>query len=129
MTLALATAASPDDMPSVYEVGLRNDTIADGLAVPRASGFVFAMTGGAIDGAVTVSDAQIRTAMRMAWSGAGLRLEPSAAASIAAMHALEGREPAAWHGRAPAIQVCWATGGALLPDKEWKADLEDRAKM
>ena len=58
------------------------------------------MTGGAIYGAVTASNAQMRTAMRMAWTGAWLRLEPSAAASIAAMHDLEAGERS--HGTARA---------------------------
>ena len=112
---------------SVYEYGLDNQTIADGLAVPRASSFVLEKVGPAIDAVVAVPDADMVTWMRHAHQVNGLRLEPSAASGLAAIGPLaEAAVPHAALRRRldKAVHVVWATGGSALPDDEFYPVIE-----
>ncbi len=108
---------------SVYEVGLDNRTIADGLAVPKASQMVLDLVGGAVDAAVAIPDRDMLDWVRCAHRERGLRLEPSAAAGFAAVepfiraHRRAGGRP--WPSGA--VHVVWTTGGSMLPDAEFEA--------
>jgi D-serine dehydratase len=114
MMVALANggAAAP-----VYSYGLDNNTIADGLAVPLASDLVLDTVGDRIDAVVALPDMAMLEWVARAWREAGLRLEPSAAAALAA---IEPYLDAAPHLRT-AVHIAWATGGSLLPDEEFAA--------
>jgi D-serine dehydratase len=122
----LAALAVGDGSPvSVYDIGLDNDTIADGLAVPVASKLVMSSVGASIDAAVAVTDAAMLDWVRRAWNEARLRLEPSAASGFAAVPLfLE----AARKTDAPlppgAIHIVWTTGGSQLPEDQFTALLE-----
>ncbi|MDC7706556.1 D-serine ammonia-lyase [Vogesella indigofera] len=107
----LLRLATGDDALSVYDIGLDNRTVADGLAVPRASATVAGIVGQLIDAVVTVSDASLLAAVRQQWQQHGLRLEPSAAAGFVA-HQLASEQ---WPGEV--IPVVWTTGGNGLPDE------------
>ncbi|MGM8060460.1 D-serine ammonia-lyase [Vogesella indigofera] len=107
----LLRLATGDDALSVYDIGLDNRTVADGLAVPRASATVAGIVGPLIDAVVTVSDASLLAAVRQQWQQHGLRLEPSAAAGFVA-HQLAAEQ---WPG--DIIPVVWTTGGNGLPDE------------
>ena len=102
---------------SVYDLGLDNRTIADGLAVARASDYAYQMIASQVMGAYTVTDAQM-----LAWvAGAAsdeLRLEPAAAAGFAgALHAVWQLPTGPLTARlARATHIVWTTGGSLLPD-------------
>jgi len=108
---------------SVYDFGRDNRTIADGLAVARASEYAYEMIGSQVMGAYTVSDAQM-----LAWLAAAavedMRLEPAATVGF------EGALRAVWElpagpltaRLARATHIIWTTGGSLLPDSEY-ADL------
>lgn len=114
----------------VAELGLDNDTIADGLAVPRASPLALAVVGKLIDGVVAVSDRSLLQWIRTLWSDAGLRLEPAAAAGFAALgpwlDTLARQTPdTISQVRHDAVHVVWTTGGSLLPDDEFNKLLED----
>lgn len=113
---ALARGGRP---VSVYDLGLANDTLADGLAVASASPLVLEAIGRNIDAVAAVTDAAMLRWVARAWSEAGLRLEPSAAAALAAAELTRARAP----DLAPkgAVQVAWLTGGSLLPDDEFEA--------
>lgn len=114
----------------VAEFGLDGRTIADGLAVPRASPLALSAVGHLVDGVVAVGDDVLRQWVRRAWREAGLRLEPAAAAGFAAVQpwletlaedsALAAAHP---HWR-QATHVVWATGGSLLPDDEFRSLLD-----
>ena len=109
---------------SVYDLGLDNQTAADGLAVARASDFAFERVGAQVMGAYTVSDAQMFAWIAAADAEEGLRLEPSAATGFSG--ALDGvwRHPAFGPLRArlaDATHVIWTTGGSRLPDAEFAA--------
>ena len=113
-------AAGLDRPVSVYEAGLDNRTAADGLAVASASLLVARTVGALIDAVVTVPDAELFHWLRALWTGAGLRLEPSAASGFAAL----GRFLAEAPPTSPkATHVVWTTGGAHLPDAEFEAAL------
>lgn len=112
--------------PSVYELGLHNHTIADGLAVPRASKLVLEAVGQCIDAVVTVSDRQMVEWVRRTWKTASLRLEPSAAAAFAAVTVLRDADKSnSWPSLENAVNLSWTTGGSRLPDNEFKALLTD----
>ncbi|MBV8971537.1 MAG: D-serine ammonia-lyase [Sphingomonadaceae bacterium] len=115
--LLVALATGGDAPVSVYDVGLDNRTIADGLAVPLASPLVLARIGGAVAAAVAVPDAALKHWVKRVWQDCGWRLEPSAAAGFAALDPLL----AAWPELAEAHHLIWTTGGAMLPDAEFHA--------
>lgn len=114
-----ALAAGGGAPLSVYELGADNLTIADGLAVPLASALVLEVVGSSIDAVVALTDEQILTWVRRAWREAGLRLEPSAAAALAAVEPYR-QAIAARPGLDSAIHIAWTTGGSLLPDAEFE---------
>ncbi len=117
---------------SIYDYGLDNRTIADRLAVPRASQLVLDLVGCEIDAAVALPDELLPPQVRHAWETRRLRLEPSAAAGIAAVRPFLERLPdGPLFGRnltAKAVRrgvhVAWTTGGAHLPDTEFNTLLE-----
>lgn len=113
---------------SVYDLGLDNATLADGLAVPRASSLVIEAVGAALDAVVAVPDSEMLNWARRAYHDNGLRLEPSAAAGLAAvgpfMAALREQGGEAADRLQGGVHVVWTTGGSLLPDVEFAHVLE-----
>ncbi|WP_217482618.1 D-serine ammonia-lyase [Sphingomonas sp. CL5.1] len=115
MFLALARAGGTS--VSVYDYEWNNKTIADGLAVARASDLALEAVGEIAYGAVTVSDDAMLTWMHRAWRLAGLKLEPSAAAALAAADQyLAKADDQARQG----THVAWTTGGSLIPQVEFE---------
>ena len=112
----VALAAGGGRSLSVYDVGLDNDTIADGLAVPKASQLVLDQVGHLIDAVVALPDDAMVAWVRRAWRDGGLRLEASAASSLAAVRLYL----AACPELAGATHLAWTTGGGLLPDEEFE---------
>lgn len=112
---------------SVYDYGLDNDTIADGLAVPSASPLVLQAIGRNIDAVVAVTDQAMVQWVRRAWSEAGLRLEPSGASGFAAIAPFidQARAVALIPDAAKPVHVVWTTGGSMLPEAEFAALLAD----
>lgn len=117
--LLVQLAAGLDRPVSVYDIGLDNRTAADGLAVSQASMLVAGTVGPLIDAVVTVADDTLFIALRDLWQQAGLRLEPSAAAAFVAVAPYLTASPEARRG----THVVWTTGGALLPEAEFRAAL------
>lgn len=120
--MLVAMALGGREPVSIYAVGLGNETIADGLAVPIVSGFVLEKVGGAIDAVVAVSDAQMLDWVRHAHRVNGLRLEPSASSGLSAvtpLMAAAAAHPQMAERVGAGIHVVWTTGGALLPDEEF----------
>lgn len=125
----VALASGGSCAPSVYDYGCDNDTIADGLAVPRASELVLAIVGDAIDAAVAVPDTAMLEWLRIAWHTNRLKLEPSAAAGFAAYAPFidAGRASSEWPDLNNAVHLFWATGGSKVPEPEFGALLSDTA--
>ena len=107
----LLRLASGDDSLSVYDIGLDNHTVADGLAVPRASPTVSRLMQHMVDAIVTVDDASLLEEVKYQWQHHGLKLEPSAAAGFVA-HRMCQKE---WSQ--DVIPLVWTTGGNGLPDE------------
>ena len=101
----------------VQDIGLSGNTIADGLAVARPSGFVCDMMKPLVEGAFTVSDEHMLLCQQKMQELEGIRLEPSACAGFWGlplicrqsedMHLPEYMEQA--------THIVWGTGGGLMP--------------
>jgi D-serine dehydratase len=110
---------------SVYELGLDNRTIADGLAVARASALVMSCVGASIDAVVAVTDESMLGCLRHAWTHARLRLEPSGASGFAALPLfIEAAAAAGTPIPERAVHVVWTTGGSQLPEDQFTALLQ-----
>ena len=122
----LAALAVGNGSPvSVYEIGLDNATIADGLAVPVASKLVMSSVGASIDAVVAVTDESMLDWVRRAWHESRLRLEPSAASGFAALPLfLEAAHNAGGPVPPDAVHVVWTTGGSHLPEDQFTALLQ-----
>jgi threonine dehydratase len=112
-------AAEPiglDDTARSLQTGarVRNNpearSICDSLLVPTPGALTFDINRRLLAGAVTVSDAEIVTAMRCARDALGVTVEPGGAAALAAV--LEGRIPTL--GRTIAVVL---TGGNVDPEQ------------
>lgn len=95
------------DAISVQDIGLDNITIADGLAVGRASGFVGRAMQRSLSAFYTLTDSQLAATWRAVYEQEGLYLEPSAAAGFAGLPYFADT-PHATH-------LVWVTGGGLQP--------------
>jgi D-serine dehydratase len=112
MMLGMATGLH--NKVSVNDFGVDNRTIADGLAVGRASGFVGKQMLPFIDGCYSVADERMSALLKMLADTEDIRLEPSALAGMYGpiMLARElGELPHGYH-------LVWATGGSMVPAEE-----------
>lgn len=123
--LLVQLASGLDKSVSVYDVGLDNDTIADGLAVAATSMLVARNVVGLVDAIVTVDDPSLFRWAAFMWRHAGMRLEPSAAAGFAGLHSYLADAPASDRN---SLHVVWTTGGSQLPDHEFNANLEEAGR-
>ena len=125
----LIRLASTRDQPiSVAAVGLDGCTEADGLAVGRASEFVAPLMRHLVSGIFTVPDAHLFEDLYELEQCEGLRIEPSAAAGFRGprwlLDSTAGQQYLADHhidghlGNAP--HILWTTGGAFVPDAEFR---------
>ncbi len=109
----------------VQDIGLTGKTHADGLAVGRPSGFVGRLMEPLLSGEFTVRDGRLYDYMRSLLHSSELFAEPSACAAFQGPVGLatteEGLAYIERHGLAPtmknATHICWATGGALVPER------------
>lgn len=117
-------AAGCERPVSVYDLGLDNQTEADGLAVGLASPLVAPQMVSRLSGVFTVDD---DTLYRDAWQleqTQGIYLEPSAAAGVRGpswvLDSPPGRQYLQRHDLLPhlasATHVIWGTGGSLVPE-------------
>lgn len=121
MLLGMATGAH--NALCVQDFGIDNRTIADGLAVGRASGFVGRLMEPFIDGCYTLTDAHMSRLLAQLDASEGIRLEPSALAGMAGPAMLRAR------GLLPAnmeqgTHIVWATGGGMVPPEEMERYVE-----
>lgn len=111
------------DQLGVQEFGIDNLTVADGLAVGRASGLVGRQMQRLIDGYYTVSDETLMMQLCRMYETEGIKLEPSAAAGIPGFASvLRNTGYRARIGLTPeraraATHLIWATGGSMVPDE------------
>lgn len=93
---------------SVRDIGLTNQTAADGLAVARASGFVGRALMRSLHALYTVRDDELYRLLALAHRHEKLKLEPSAAAGFAGLQYFAHLDNA--------THLVWATGGSMVPD-------------
>ncbi|PIG07349.1 D-serine ammonia-lyase [Comamonas sp. 26] len=123
--------------PSVYELGLNNQTEADGLAVPRASELAADVVRGFLGGVLTVEDETLFRHLYLLKNSEGLSIEPSAAAgfsgprellqSAAGQDYLQRQNLLAYLPNA--THIVWTTGGLFVPDEEYAKFLQRGAVL
>ena len=113
---------------NVADFGISGMSHADGLACASPSGFVTRIDRNLISGDFTIVDGRLYDYMRMLKETEDKLIEPSSCAAFIGPCRLmeyEGtRKYLEEHGLtgdklANATQICWATGGRLVPDEIW----------
>ena len=113
--MMLGMATGMHSALSVNDFGVENRTIADGLAVGRASGFVGKQMYPFMDGCYSVSDERMSALLKMIYDTENIKLEPSALAGMFGPIMLSrrlGKLPCGYH-------LVWATGGSMVPEEEY----------
>ncbi|SFC72806.1 D-serine ammonia-lyase [Bacillus sp. 491mf] len=108
------------DKISVQDFGIDNVTEADGLAVGRASGFVGKVMEPLLSGCYTVSDQELYRLLKALADTEGIKLEPSALASVyGPVQLFKGQqymqENHLQEKMKQATHIMWATGGGMVP--------------
>ena len=112
------------DEVSVQDFGIPNRTIADGLAVGRASSFIGKAMRRLVDGYVTVQDRELTELLAILRDSEGIELEPSAIAGargparVLANEAYLARMGLNGQKLAAATHLLWLTGGSMVPPEE-----------
>lgn len=122
---------------SVYDIGLRNATEADGLAVAVASRFVRPFAATLASGCFTVQDEDLFRFIYLLDETEGLRAEPSAVAGFAGPMRLaaneQGRRYVEQHGLGEHMEnanhILWSTGGLFMPSDEYGHFRERGARL
>jgi D-serine dehydratase len=109
------------DQISVQDIGIDNQTAADGLAVGRPSGFVGKVMEPLLSGIFTISDEVMFKLLKDLADSEGIYLEPSALAGMLGPVKLSeyGTNYLAKHGltekASSAAHIVWGTGGSMVP--------------
>lgn len=115
---------------SVNDIGIKGLTHADGLAVARPSSLVSKLMEPILSGEFTVSDYKLYEYLRDLEESEKIFIEPSSCAAfegaVELMKYEEGREyiKKSIPNIENAIQICWATGGSLVPENDRKKFFE-----
>ncbi|WP_260955736.1 D-serine ammonia-lyase [Pseudomonas citri] len=125
------------ELVSVYDVGLTNRTEADGMAVARMSAFVADVMKPLLSGIFTVADDDLFRWLWLAQVSQSIRLEPSATAGFAGpqflVNSAQGQAYADRNGLSDkltgATHVVWTTGGAFVPEEQFKQFMERGASL
>ena len=127
-SVLLGMASDRFNEVNVSDFGLTGMSAADGLACASPSGLVTRICRNLLSGDFTVRDAILFDYMRMLKETEDIFIEPSScAAFIGPLNIMKldaGKAYLEKHGLTPdklanATQVCWATGGRLVPDEIW----------
>ena len=125
--LGMATEQYED--VSVRDFDIDGITEADGLACASPSGFVTRMDRNIVSGDFTVDDARLYEFMCMLNDTEDIRIEPSSCAAflgpVQVARTPAGHNSPNVHGITSeklqnAAHICWATGGALVPEDVWE---------
>lgn len=109
--MALAMAKGEGDV-SVYDIGLGNGTVADGLACSSPSILAYNVMKGMLDGCFTIEDEHSLALSRLLYGTSGIKAEPSSCVALGGVGKIPHSENA--------THLVWLTGGSLVPDDEWK---------
>jgi D-serine dehydratase len=111
---------------SVKDIGLDGLTVADGLAVPRTSGFVAKVLEDFFSGSYTLDDSETHKLLTALIDREEIYLEPAAVAglpgSIRMLQSKAGQAYLKANGLvdklANATHISWATGGSMVPKED-----------
>ncbi|SOC19645.1 D-serine ammonia-lyase [Ureibacillus xyleni] len=118
------------DEVSITDIGLNNQTEADGLAVGRASKFVGKLMESVLSGCFTVDDSFLFRSLKGMYEQENIFMEPSAHAGVFGPILLisEGKHYLEDNGLSSkmenATHLVWSTGGDMVPFEERKIYLE-----
>ncbi|MCR5559598.1 MAG: D-serine ammonia-lyase [Schwartzia sp.] len=114
---------------NVADFDIHGMSEADGLACASPSGFVTRIDRNLLSGDFTIQDEKLYTFMRMLIDTENVRIEPSSCAAFIGPVSLTADEKGLSYLAAHSIdndklnnaaQICWATGGKLVPEEVWK---------
>lgn len=105
---------------SVQDIGLDNNTEADGLAVGRPSKFATSVSSHIVSGIYTIKDDRLFALLSQLKDTENIFLEPSATAGLIGPQRIATTPYAQMHqlNMTNATHVVWATGGDLVPEEE-----------
>ncbi len=119
MILGMSTGKHSDI--SIQDIGIDGKTVADGLAVGRASGFVGRLMEPFISGCYTISDERMYKMLAKLADTENIYLEPSALAGMYGSILLKSNSEFAEFGKIEnCTHIVWATGGGMVPQEEMK---------
>ena len=106
----------------VQDIGLDNQTEADGLAVGRPSHFATAISKHLISGIFTIEDAHLFKLLAQLKDTETIFLEPSATAGLIGPQLIQKTDYAKTHHlhMKNATHIVWSTGGLLVPEYQRK---------
>lgn len=113
--MALAMAEGRGDV-SVYDIGLGNGTVADGLACSSPSVLAYEIMKTMLDGCFTVEDEHSLALSRLLYKAEGIKAEPSSCVAFSGV----GKIPCKIKNIENATHLVWLTGGSLVPEDEWE---------
>lgn len=120
MLVGLATGLN--DGVAATDFGVENKTIADGLAVSRASGLVCRTMQHLLSGIFTVEDEEMYHFLSLLSQSENLQLEPSALVGFSGYRrcktALDGVLTP--QQQKNITHLVWATGGSMVPESVWQ---------
>lgn len=134
-SLLVGFASQRFENANIKDFGLSGETHADGLACASPSGFVTRIDNNLVSGDFTCNDGRLYDYMRMLMKTEDIRIEPSSCAAFAGPANLlsheNGRKYAARNGLTEkklenSVQICWATGGRLVPEEIWQEYLNTK---
>ena len=133
MVLGMATGLH--EKISVRDIGITGITHADGLAVGRPSGLVGKLMDSILSGIFTLEDYKLYDYLRCLDSSEHKRIEPSSCAAFEGAVTLMKHEESRKYieGRIGknienAYQICWATGGRMVPQEDMEKFLATHLK-
>lgn len=124
--MMLGMASGLNSKISVQDIGIDNHTIADGLAVGRASSFVGTVMKPFLSGCYSIDDERMLAYLTMLADSENIFLEPSALAGmfgpVLASYNDEMEQYINNHNisKSNITHLVWATGGSMVPKDEMK---------
>lgn len=127
--MMLGMATGENQLVSVQDFGIDNVTVADGLAVGRASGFVGRLMRPFMSGCYSLTDERMYKMLAQLADSEDIYLEPSALAGMYGPVLFDKlpafREYLEHEGLNSALQnstqLVWATGGSMVPEDEMES--------
>ena len=113
--MSLAMAKSEGNV-SVYDIGLGNGTVSDGLACSSPSVLAYEVVKGLLDGCFTIEDEHCLNLSRLLYNTSGIKAEPSSCVALGGL----GKALNEKNNIENATHLVWLTGGSLVPDDEWE---------